>query len=375
MDDQDVVVLGKRSRRKVHEITGIQVQRLIAKLSIINPFLPRIALWEILIDQDYNEPGEANNDGGKHVLQEASIIGHLRRINALSDTTVRAIELGAGTGRLSDRLQRSTNARLDHVLIDRQEFAPNHCRDRILKARCAKVNCNGKGIPIIKRIVVDIGLLKLQDYIVKEDEPTPTTSARKTLCCSKHLCGPACDLALQSLQRCAIHSHRQSLSPPPSAIATCCHYLCTFESFVGRDFWKGLGLTQEDFMVATAVSQWSSLQPSKKKKKQSTKEENSNDQVPQPPSLGSTILPNLFSLAKRAKEALEKEIPSLEKDFVPSEEFEKTFTRQEKAKLGMQLKELLDLSRAASCQQMGYEKVELIRYTTRSVEDRLLLLY
>ena len=100
------------------------MQRLVAKLNAIDKFFPKVEFSELLSSMDYT-PGEANvNDkdgnggGGKHVLQEVSIIGHLRRIQALDDKTTTAIELGAGTGRLSDRVQRSTDARLNHVAIN-----------------------------------------------------------------------------------------------------------------------------------------------------------------------------------------------------------------------------------------------------------------
>ena len=100
------------------------MQRLVAKLNAIDKFFPKVEFSELLSSMDYT-PGEANvneedsnGGGGKHVLQEVSIIGHLRRIQALDDKTTTAIELGAGTGRLSDRVQRSTDARLNHVAIN-----------------------------------------------------------------------------------------------------------------------------------------------------------------------------------------------------------------------------------------------------------------
>lgn len=340
--------LGKAARCRMHEITGAQVQRLLAKLQVIDAFLPNIALCEILSSTDYSV-GEANSkedqNGGKHVLQEVSIIGHLRRINALHDDTTTAIELGAGTGRLSDRLQKVTNAKLTHVLVDRQDFAQNHCRERVMKARCRSPERQ------IKRVVADIGSLQIHDYA-----PNNTS-----LCMSKHLCGPACDLAISSLSRMAEQSP-QFL--PPAAIATCCHYLCTWESFTGKDFWLALGLTAEDFIVATSCSQWASLQRKKSTTKNATNV-----------STATAILPDLINVAHQAKAALDQvDMTNVEMKFLPSKEFEKTFAREEKARLGIQLKKLFDLSRSSFCQQLGYKEVELVRYTTRSMEDRLLLL-
>jgi tRNA:m4X modification enzyme len=329
------------------EITGTQVQRLLAKLQVIDKFLPNIKLSEILSTTDYNT-GEANcnqdEKGGKHVLQEVSIIGHLRRINALHDDTTTAIELGAGTGRLSDRLQRVTNAKLTHILIDRQDFE-HHCRDRVLRARCRSPERQ------IKRVVADIGSLKIHDY----------SSINTSFCMSKHLCGPACDLAITSLSRMAEQTTPQFL--PPAAIATCCHYLCTWESFTGKDFWLAMGLTTEDFIVATTCSQWASLQ----RKKSLNNETNASTET--------KMLPNLLQVAHSAKASLdEMDMSTCEIQFLPSKEFEKMYSREEKAVLGIKLKQLFDLSRAAFCQQLGYKEVELVRYTTRSTEDRLLIL-
>eukprot|EP00986_Skeletonema_menzelii_P009086 scaffold4054_cov142-Skeletonema_menzelii.AAC.9 len=340
--------LGKAARCRMHEITGSQVQMLLTKLQVIETFLPDITLCEILSKSDYSV-GEANNkeheNGGKHVLQEVSIIGHLRRINALRKDITTAIELGAGTGRLSDRLQRVTNAKLTHILIDRQDFVQNHCRDRVLRARCRSPERQ------VKRVVADIGSLQIHDY-----SPINTS-----LCMSKHLCGPACDLAITSLSRMAEHSQHLL---PPTAIATCCHYLCTWESFIGKEFWLALGLTTEDFIVATSCSQWASLQ----RKKSTTNNVTSA-------STETVILPDLLKVAHSAKVALDgMDMSTVEMKLLPSKEFEKIFAREEKAMLGVQLKKLFDLSRASFCQRLGYKQVELVRYTTRSTEDRLLLL-
>lgn len=355
--------LGKAARNKIKNISGHQVQQLLQKLKIIQPFLPPIQYQELISTQDFQK-GEADltkeNSGGKHVLQEVSIIGHLRRINALRDAT-RAIELGAGTARLSDRLQKVTCGKLDHILIDRQDFHENHCRDRILKARLCQLcqpekrEKNSQFSPIIERVTVDIGNLQLEKYVQEKN----------TLCLSKHLCGPACDLTLHSLSRASF----KIKILPPAAIATCCHYLCDWDSFAGKDFWKALGLTKEDFAIATAVSQWSSLRDKKHALKLGNEHQKvNNDKI--------NVLPDLFSIAPLANDALQdfnsKQICC---QFIPSDEFERTFAREQKTQLGIQLKQLLDLSRAACCQCIGYQNVELIRHTSLSTEDRLLIMY
>ena len=56
-----------------------------------------------------------------------------------------------------------------------------------------------------------------------------------------------------------------------------------------------------------------------------------------------------------------------------SEAFERSFSREEKRKLGKTCKLLLDLGRAEHLRCSGYDAVRLLRYTTRSKEDVLLL--
>ncbi|GFH55808.1 hypothetical protein CTEN210_12284 [Chaetoceros tenuissimus] len=364
MSHQPETDLGKRSRSKISNITGMQVQSLLHKLQIIQPFLPNIPFCEIISDQDYDK-GEANvsnnEKNGKHVLQEVSIIGHLRRIQALK-TCNRAIELGAGTARLSDRLQKVTECKLDHVLIDRQEFHDNHCRNRILKARiCKCCKDTGKDRRKVERVTVDIGSLKMEQFLCEVDGDCNKIQA---LCMSKHLCGPACDLALSSLSRAVDKINCM----PPTAIATCCHYLCDWDCFSGKDFWIALGLTEEDFIVATTVSQWASLQDKKKMKRDSSNKNDLQESI--------TPLPNLFQVASQIKDALANvDEEEQANNFISSQEFERTFSREAKAQLGIRLKQLFDFSRASFCQQIGYEHVELVRYTTLSVENRLLIMY
>ena len=91
---------GRCAPARVVTITGTDVQSLMAKLDVIRPCLPPPPPEEFLDSAHYTaEEGE-----GKHVMQEASIIGHLDRIGALGPRTAVAVELGAGTAKLSDRL-------------------------------------------------------------------------------------------------------------------------------------------------------------------------------------------------------------------------------------------------------------------------------
>ena len=296
--------------------------------------------------------GEVNGDGGKHVLQECSILGHLRRIGAYdNDTTEQpidelvqrttAIEIGAGTGRLSERLQRVTSDEMVHVMIDRQEFNPSSCRDGRMRKRAKDSNT-------IQRIVSDVADLDIREYCQQS----------RCFCMSKHLCGPALDLAIGALERVVPSSSR-----PPFAFATCCHYLCTFDAFAGKQHWIKLGLTEEDFEVAVTVSQWYSL------KRKHEVEFNGYASCIRNEDSVYVDYEKVINNAVCSDMVKNQNYPS---DTVSSEEFERNFTSDNKSQLGERVKILLDSLRVAKLQELGY-KTELVLYTNRSIENRLLI--
>jgi len=426
---------GLAAPTRTMQVSGDEVQNLLAKLNSTSSFLPLMPYQELLSPEHYSE----NEKHGKHVLQEASIIGHLARIGALGPQTTRAIELGAGTGRLSDRLQRITCGRLGHILVDRQEFKPRSCRDRSMQARLQKMGAPEEGRVV--RIVSDIASF---DFDSLSSEPStvgdsggagnsegnsPPPPHPSALCMSKHLCGPACDLALAALGRVSTQGagmKERNERRPFCCLATCCHYLCTWDTFHGREFWLAFGLTQEDFKVAVATTQWATLKatPSSpsigsSSSSSSRRDGRKGDSIRVGRSGQETAtnaaaadnngaddgeensewLPDFREVVQRARAALDRsragpvhegpgfgngssnddEDPGTKVDKrntsprVPSAEFERTFSRVAKAALGRRAKELLDLCRAAWLQQaLGY-RVKLVRFTTNSVEDRLLV--
>ena len=266
-------------------------------------------------------------------------------INCISKT---AIEFGAGTARLSERLQRVTNCTLNHILIDRQEFNQSQCRDSAMKKRA---NDNTE----IKRIAGDIADFDLKEYC-ESGKDEVFHDSHKCFCFSKHLCGPAADLAIDCLLRLPFNNRI------PFAFATCCHYLCTWESFSGKTAWKSMGLSKEDFEVSVAASQWYSLK--------SEKNEFNSKRIDED---GVTIRPkvNFSDYIVKAAKAI-KNNTSVQPPSLSSDEFERAFTKEEKSKLGGTAKRLLDFTRAAKLQELGYD-TELVIYTTQTIENRLLI--
>ena len=392
--------IGTAARNRIRSITGTQVQRLLSKLSVLGPHLPHLSdlpLWELISDSDYasgevtrNARGERVS-GGRHVLQECSILGHLRRIGALdsdgerldrgresrASSQLTAVEFGAGTGRLSERLQRvASDQDVAVVMIDRRDFAPAQCRDGGMRNRAARDDDGGSSSASVRRIVGDIAAVDIGQYChpVDEKEADGESSGgekrrHRCVCMSKHLCGPACDLAIAALERVAPPRRR-----PPFAFATCCHYLCTFDAFAGKEYWLRLGLTEEDFEVAVATSQWYSLKRSKNSNGNQTHNED-NCEENGGTCRGASLLKTqryttIIGLAADAlKESMSAERPPFD---MSSDEFERTFSTENKIKLGSDVKRLLDFLRITKLQELGYD-VELVLYTTRSIENRLLV--
>ena len=341
--------IGKTACNRIHSITGAQVQHLIQKLDVINQFLPStLPLIQLASEEDYTL-GEVKGGGGKHVLQECSIIGHLRQIGAFdtddaSKQPLIAVELGAGTGRLSERLQQVSNEEMTHILVDRQEFASSQCRDGKMRRRANDASS-------ICRVVADIATFDLEKYCREQN---------RCLCLSKHLCGPACDLTIAALER-IMPSQR-----PPFAIATCCHYLCTFDVFAGKQYWLNLGLTEDDFEVAVAVSQWYSL---KKKVDVNVSVSSQNDDFTPHQADPSICFKDLIN---NIPSVLKAHTQTGSSTRLSSEEFERTFSSEQKSGLGENVKRLLDILRVVKLQCMGY-KADLVLYTNRSIENRLIV--
>jgi hypothetical protein len=98
---------------------------------------------------------------------------------------------------------------------------------------------------------------------------TPASSsdaAPLTLVVGKHVCGQATDFVIRAIVRANNQPHastEMTLSRPPLrllingvAIATCCHHLCSWESYCNRPFLESLGINRHDFAVMTRISTW-----------------------------------------------------------------------------------------------------------------------
>jgi tRNA:m4X modification enzyme len=312
----------------VSTVRGDEVQYLIAKMDRAAHLLPFPNALDVpLQDRSTTRVVCATSTQAppKHITQIESLGNHLLDANLCQPGTT-FCELGCGTAKLSDHVSHMLNGNSSHVLIDRQSFSKTRLRDGAIAARA-------KGMRNVRRLTMDIG--DIHDL-------TSSCGAENVVVISKHLCGSAADLSIRCCSR----------SRTPMAVATCCHYLCTWEQFSNTQFFETLGFTKRDFQVLTIVSQWASMG-------QQTEciTTASNDTSTQ-----WTTLPTLEPLPSTI----------FPEHCIDSKEFEKSFSRRDKSILGKRCKVFLDTARAYKLQELGY-LVKLVRYTQMSIEDHLLL--
>lgn len=234
--------------------------------------------------QDYSMPeleaglGEAiesyriRSGGQKHLQQQASLIGHLRNLagsplcsEKLEHEVKRQkheadglihrhktilLELGAGRGMLgllsagafvASGIRDVTLVMVDHSSSrsKAEKILRNHTST--LKGQCLDV----EGVKNWQRIQCDIkhvhvptviGMTKeLQSYPSQDSVMAGLRDNDKTriVALAKHLCGAGTDLALKSL-----HPVKDQLDA--CVMAVCCHGVCNWDDYVGRDFLRSI---------------------------------------------------------------------------------------------------------------------------------------
>ncbi|XP_062437975.1 tRNA:m(4)X modification enzyme TRM13 homolog isoform X2 [Rhea pennata] len=233
----------------------------------------------------------------KHLKQQASILGNMEKLHLLGPGRC-FVEFGAGRGKLSHwvdiALQNAENVQF--LLVERAT---------------TRFKVDGKHKrrdSIFERLQVDIQHLCLNKVPILEEKKLPVVGI------GKHLCGAATDLAL----RCLVESYttccdgeneepepkrsksdkievvssssidkernkKDTLenSPKPVAgivIALCCHHRCDWTHYVGREFFKSVGLGPVEFHYYQRMSSWATcgMQESITK---ASKNEESEDQT------------------------------------------------------------------------------------------------
>ncbi|PKU45816.1 hypothetical protein llap_3902 [Limosa lapponica baueri] len=351
----------------ISSLSKEELQNLIIKLKKASNGLKLCLKEQILSHQALQEALNDPKNGEsafKHLKQQASILGNMEKLHLLGPGRC-FVEFGAGRGKLSHwvdvALQNVENVHF--LLVERATTR-------------FKVDGKHKGRDsIFERLQVDIQHLCLKKVPILEKKKLPVVGI------GKHLCGAATDLAL----RCLVESYttccegeneepatkrsrtdKTEVASNNSAdnesnkdnwkpvagivIALCCHHKCDWTHYVGREFFKSVGLGPLEFHYFQRMSSWATCGMRETTAKLSTSEE-SEDQTNDTEEHEQT-----FSGTDGGSDTLHG-----------------ILTVEERKEIGFLCKLLIDHGRIEYLQQRGY-KAALQYYTesTVSLENVLL---
>lgn len=211
--------------------------------------------------------------GPRHLHQIASILGHLRENGLLtnevtlhnndnnkldfskaSTPAINVIEMGAGRGMLglvvagaigASSVDPNPSSKVQLFLVDRsgsRAKAETKIRKAIRDASNRRPNTNEAKADCLKLDAVTVHRIKCDlahvlmpaalPFLCPDQSPESAafTHSSKTIVIAKHLCGSGTDLALKSLREIA-----PTGSIDGCVMATCCHGLCDWKDYTGRD--------------------------------------------------------------------------------------------------------------------------------------------
>ncbi|CBJ31916.1 conserved unknown protein [Ectocarpus siliculosus] len=171
------------------------------------------------------------------------------------------VEMGAGKGTLGQSIATAFPGS-DVTMVERSSVrrkAENRLEGVSTRARIDIRDLNMGGLP----------------SLTAEGDDRPVVAV------AKHLCGVATDLALRAMltlpprpeSRDADDGGHVGNGDPTAApaaattrvggvaIATCCHHVCNWRDYVGRDFLTQQGFSARDFEAMRRISAWISLEP------------------------------------------------------------------------------------------------------------------
>ncbi|KAG0359018.1 hypothetical protein BGZ54_010162 [Gamsiella multidivaricata] len=317
----------------------------------------------------------------KHAHQQASLLGHMKRLNMLDDPTSCYVEFGAGRGELSNYLKIAVD---DHgtatfILVDRTP-SRNKFDSAILGLEEIKSLVKRHTMDIKDLVLAEVPELR-RDVTATQREPplkentTGANDAEKSeelakpgyvdkkpvVAMSKHLCGGATDLTLKCLTQYQQSEREKSPLPSPVKgilIALCCHQLCHYYMYPNQAFLKEIDISPEEFVYLTRMSSWAvCVNQTKSADKQGASSSSNNNSS----NGGATTGDDEHRVeADKELEELGSHIPTL--DF------------QARERLGQQCKRLLDIGRVRYLQENGFD-AELVYYVDKetSLENLALM--
>ncbi|NWX43559.1 TRM13 enzyme, partial [Steatornis caripensis] len=347
----------------VSSLSKEELENLITKLKKASNGLELCLQEQILSHQALQQALSDPKNGEsafKHLKQQASILGNMEKLHLLGPGRC-FVEFGAGRGKLSHwvdvALQNVENVQF--LLVERAT---------------TRFKVDGKHKrrdSTFERLQVDIQHLCLKKVPILEKKKLPVVGI------GKHLCGAATDLAL----RCLVESYTtccdgENEEPAPKryrtdktdtasdnsdnesnkddckpvagiVIALCCHHKCDWTHYVGREFFKSVGLGPVEFHYFQRMSSWATCGMRETTAKASTSEDQTDDTQDHE---------QTFSKTESGSDTLQG-----------------ILTVEERREIGCLCKLLIDHGRIEYLQQRGY-KAALQYYTESAVSLENVLL-
>lgn len=191
--------------------------------------------------------------GPKHLRQIGSLVGHLRQQQLLPSMSGKTgderrehidtvLEMGAGRGMTGLVAAGVLSASKDEAKLIMVERAGTRGKADTIIRRAIEAKKkrgdndgseNNKYLDLtnvqMTRIKCDLAHVHLPTALESVNKDGPHPSQQNIVVVAKHLCGAGTDLALKSLQPI---SHRVA----GCVFATCCHGVCNWTHYVGRDY-------------------------------------------------------------------------------------------------------------------------------------------
>ncbi|XP_055000994.1 tRNA:m(4)X modification enzyme TRM13 homolog isoform X2 [Sorex araneus] len=219
-----------------------------------------------------NDPKNGDS-AAKHLKQQASILGNIEKLKLLGPRRC-FVEFGAGKGKLSHWVDIALKdaEKVHFILVEK------------VTTRFKVDGKHKKKNSVFERLQIDIQHLCLNKIPILNKEKLPVVGI------GKHLCGAATDLALRCLVETYAASYEEGNEEPlakriksdktekgvnplaeegsekivpekwtPVAgivIALCCHHRCDWRHYVGKEYFKTLGLGAVEFHYFQRMSSW-----------------------------------------------------------------------------------------------------------------------
>ncbi|KAG5310237.1 TRM13 enzyme, partial [Acromyrmex insinuator] len=237
LDDETIVTPPRVPLSQLNEsVVRMVIRKIHAAYDELPEFFQTILRHNVLEDKLNDET--SGSKVRKHLLQNASLLGHLEQAGLVQDDTC-FIEFGAGKAQLTYWLGQIIKDKSNSCILLVDRSSHRHKSDNKLKREESRL--------AVKRIRADIADLQLNQ--ISEIQPI-----KYKVGIAKHLCGTATDLAIRCLVK--------SMNSEPKVdvrgliVAFCCHHKCEYSSYVGRKYLQQCGFTTDEFPVLCSIVSW-----------------------------------------------------------------------------------------------------------------------